>query len=86
MTEKRRKRKKQKMIRGAIRAVFCLLTLALTVGLIRLVSKALEGKLPADPLPVAQSSGSGNNLISGSAGMKRLITRSEERRVGKECG
>lgn len=76
MTEKRRKRKKQKMIRGAIRAVFCLLTLALTVGLIRLVSKALEGKLPADPLPVAQSSGSGNNLISGSAGMKRLITTS----------
>lgn len=76
MTEKQKKRKKKKMIRGSIRAVFCLLTLALTVGLIQLISRALEGKLPTDPVPVAQSSESVNNLISGSAGVKRLITTS----------
>ncbi len=68
MTSKKR-RQRQKMIRGSIRAVFCLASLALLAGFIHLASKAFIGQATSDEAPKANDSS--NSHISGSSIMKK---------------
>ena len=68
MTTKKR-RQRQKMIRGSIRAFLCIASLVLMAGFIHLASKAFVGQ--ATPEEASDAKDSGNSLVSGSSMLKK---------------
>lgn len=80
MTSKRKKQRQTRMIRGAIRACFCLVVLFLMVGVIHLVTKAVQ-KPEADPGTAPVSSA--GSLRLGYGNMKNMISASTSTIGGK---